>query len=76
MDHSCFVPVRSRGMETDRDARARHAPADLPVEAIRLAINIAQSECVCMLHLSVCLLTDAGERAGFQPFLYESGVPA
>jgi len=48
---------------------------DASVEAIRLAVNIAQSECVCLLHLNVCLLTDAGERAGIQPFLYEQGVP-
>ena len=38
-------------------------------------VNVAQSECVCQLHLSVCLLTDAGERAGIQPFLYEGGLP-
>lgn len=64
-------------MEQDGQACARHVPAeDLPVDAIRLAINIAQSECVCTLHLSVCLLTDRGERAGFQPFLYESEMPA
>ncbi|TFZ05472.1 hypothetical protein EZ313_02015 [Ramlibacter henchirensis] len=49
--------------------------ADLSVDAIRRAVNIAQSECVCQLHLSVCLLTAAGERAGIQPFLYESGSP-
>lgn len=45
------------------------------VEAIRKAVNIAQSECVCQLHLSLCLLTDTGERAGIQPFLYESSHP-
>ena len=49
---------------------------DLLVEAIRVAVNIAQSECVCQLHLSVCLLTDTGGRAGLQPFLYESALPA
>ena len=63
-------------METDGEARARRVPAEVPVDAIRLALNIAQSECVCSLHLSVCLLTDTGERAGFQPFLYESEAPA
>ncbi|KQT11280.1 hypothetical protein [Ramlibacter sp. Leaf400] len=50
--------------------------ADLSVESIRLAVHIAQCECVCQLHLTVCLLTDAGERAGLQPFLYEPGTPA
>jgi hypothetical protein len=59
-------------METDGGTRARRVPADVPVDAIRLAMNVAQSECVCKLHLSVCLLTDTGERSGFQPFLYES----
>ncbi len=39
-------------------------------EAIRLAVNIAQSDCVCRLHLCVCLLTETGERAGLQPFVY------
>lgn len=63
-------------METIGEARARPVPADLPVDAIRLAINVAQSECVCHLHLSVCLLTDSGEPAGFQPFMYESEMPA
>ena len=63
-------------MEHDGEARGRHVPADIPVDAIRLATNIAQCECVCKLHLSVCLLTDTGERAGFQPFLYESEMPA
>lgn len=59
-------------METDGEARAWRVPSDIPVDAIRLALNIAQSECICSLHLSVCLLTDTAERAGFQPFLYES----
>ncbi len=59
-------------METDGEARAWRVPSDIPVDAIRLALNIAQSECICSLHLSVCLLTDTGDRAGFQPFLYES----
>jgi hypothetical protein len=58
------------------NADTRFITADLAAEAIRLAVNIAQSECVCQLHLSVCLLTDAGERARIQPFLYESGAPA
>ena len=59
-------------MDPDGDPRASRMPADPAVDAIRLAMNIAQSECVCTLHLSVCLLTDTGERAGLQPFLYES----
>ena len=63
-------------METDGEAYARSVPAEFPVDAIRLALNIAQSECVCKLHLSVCLLTDTGERSGLQPFLYESELPA
>lgn len=46
------------------------------VEHIRALVNIAQSECVCHSHLSVCLLTATGERAGIQPFLYEAGTPA
>jgi hypothetical protein len=50
--------------------------AHLPLDAIRMSVHLAQSECVCQLHLSVCLLTDGGERAGIQPFLYESGVTA
>ena len=63
-------------METDGESRTRRVPAEFPVDAIRLATNIAQSECVCKLHLSLCLLTDTGDRAGFQPFLYESELPA
>ena len=63
-------------METDGETRARRVAAEFAVDAIRLATNIAQSECVCKMHLSVCLLTDTGERAGFQPFLYESELPA
>lgn len=63
-------------METDGQAPAKRVPTEFPVDAIQLALNIAQSECVCSLHLSVCLLTDTGERAGFQPFLYESEAPA
>ena len=59
-------------MDTGGELRSSHVPADLPVDAVRIAMNIAQSECVCKLHLSVCLLTDTGERSGFQPFLYES----
>jgi hypothetical protein len=63
-------------MESDGEHRFARVPADLSVDAIRLEMNIAQSECVCVLHLSVCLLTDTGERAGFQPFLYESELSA
>lgn len=60
-------------MNPNADTRSSFNEAS--VEAIRLAVNIAQSECVCLLHLQVCLLTDRGERAGIQPFLYERGVP-
>lgn len=76
MDYSCSRPGAELRHGTGREACAKHAPADLPVDDVRLAMNIAQSECVCNLHLSVCLLTDRGERAGFQPFLYESEMPA
>ena len=62
------------------DPNAQSGPGftmeDLLVEAIRMAVNIAQSECVCQLHLSVCLLTDTGVRAGLQPFLYETVLAA
>jgi hypothetical protein len=58
-------------MDPNAESRSRFVMANLSVDAIRLAVNIAQSECLCQLHLSVCLLTDAGERAGIQPFLYE-----
>lgn len=57
------------------NADTRSSFTESSVEAIRLAVNIAQSECVCLLHLKVCLLTDTGERAGIQPFLYEVGAP-
>ena len=56
------------------NADTRSSFNDALLEGIRLAVNIAQSECVCLLHLKVCLLTDTGERAGIQPFLYEPGV--
>jgi hypothetical protein len=49
------------------------AGASASIEAVRRTVNIAQCECVCTLHTSVCLLTDIGERAGIQPFLYEQG---
>ena len=62
-------------MNPNADTRSSFAAADASVEAIRLAVNVAQSECVCLLHLKVCLLTDTGEPAGIQPFLYEQGVP-
>ena len=60
-------------MNPNADTRSSFTEAS--VEAIRLAVNIAQSECVCLLHLKVCLLTDTGEPAGIQPFLYEPGMP-
>lgn len=62
-------------MNPNADTRSRSFTGGLSPEAIRLMVNVAQSECVCQLHLSVCLLTDAGERAGIQPFLYEAGLP-
>lgn len=52
------------------------AIARASIEAIRQTVNIAQCECVCTLHMCVCLLTDTGERAGIQPFLYEQGSAA
>jgi hypothetical protein len=52
--------------------RSSFATSLLSMEAIRRAVNIAQSECVCQLRLTVCLLTDTGERAAIQPFLYAS----
>ncbi|MBA2961939.1 MULTISPECIES: hypothetical protein [Ramlibacter] len=52
-------------------AHSNDDTAHLSVEAIRLAVNVAQAECICQVHLRVCLLTEAGERAGIQPFLYE-----
>lgn len=63
-------------MDPNTDARCSRMTAGFPVEASRLAVNIAQSDCVCRLHLCVCLLTDGGERAGIQPFLYEPAQPA
>ena len=63
-------------MDLNAETRSGLVTADLSVEAIRTAVNIAQSECVCQLHLSICLLTDAGERAGIQPFLYEAAMQA
>lgn len=76
MDHSCSRLGAELRHGTGRRSLRQARPAGLPVDAIRLAMNIAQSECVCKLHLSVCLLTDRGERAGFQPFLYESELSA
>ena len=55
-------------MNPNADTRSRSFTGGLSPEAIRLMVNVAQSECVC-------LLTDAGERAGIQPFLYEGGLP-
>lgn len=58
------------------DARTSSLGSDRSVEVIRALVGIAQSECVCELHLSRCLLTDTGERARIQPFLYESVTSA
>lgn len=58
-------------MDPTPDANA--ASGHVPIEVIRQAVNIAQCECVCRLHVCVCLLTETGERAGIQPFLYEQG---
>lgn len=58
------------------DPNADTASAHASIEAIRQAVNIAQCECVCRQHACVCLLTDSGERAGIQPFLYEQGSAA
>jgi hypothetical protein len=63
-------------MNPNAAARSSFLTTALSADTIRLMVNVAQSECVCQLHLSVCLLTDTGERAGIQPFLYEPGVPA
>ena len=60
-------------MDLSATTRSNRTMADLPQEASRLAVNIAQCECVCLLRQSVCLLTNAGQRAGIQPFLYEAG---
>ena len=57
----------------DSNAIVRSNMASLSVEGIQLAVNVAQSECVCHMHLPVCLLTGSGERAGIQPFLYAPG---
>ena len=54
------------------DPNTDSASATASIEAIQQAVNIAQCECVCT-HACVCLLTDTGERAGIQPFLYEQG---
>jgi hypothetical protein len=62
-------------MDPNAIARSSSGAASLSVEAIQLAVNIAQSECVCHLHWRVCLLTASGERANIQPFLYEPGLP-
>lgn len=62
-------------MDPKAETRTSCLAAGLSVEAIRLAVNVAQSDCVCRLHLCVCLLTDTGEKAGLQPFLYEMGQP-
>jgi hypothetical protein len=59
-------------MNPNVDPRSASSTAGLALDAIRLAVNVAQSECICQVHWSVCLLTDAGDRAGIQPFLYES----
>lgn len=58
------------------DPNADTASAPASIESIRQAVNVAQCECVCMRHACVCLLTDTGERAGIQPFLYEQGAAA
>lgn len=58
-------------MPPTHESPLRPLPPGLSVEAVRLAAHVAQCECVCELHLAVCLLTDTGERASLQPFLYE-----
>lgn len=63
-------------MDPNADRACSASTAHTPIQAIRLAVNIAQSDCVCRLHLCVCLLTDTGERAGIQPFLYEEAEAA
>lgn len=60
-------------MDSNAIARSSSGTASLAVEAIQLAVNVAQSECVCHMHLPLCLLTGSGERASMQPFLYEPG---
>jgi hypothetical protein len=63
-------------MDPIADCASSAPAAQGSIQAIRLAVNIAQSDCVCRLHLCMCVLTDAGDRAGIQPFLYEQGEPA
>ena len=58
-------------MSPNAEARSSATANTVPVEAIRVAVNIAQCECVCQLHLCFCLLTDTGRRELVQPFLYE-----
>jgi hypothetical protein len=62
-------------MDFNAIARSSSGAASLSIEAIQLAVNVAQSECICHMHLRVCLLTASGERASIQPFLYEPGLP-
>ena len=62
-------------MDPNALARASSGTASLSVEAIQLAVNVAQSECICHMHWPVCVLTGSGERASIQPFLYEPGLP-
>lgn len=38
--------------------------------AIRAAVQSAQEQCVCEMHSAFCILTDSGERAAIQPFVY------
>jgi hypothetical protein len=57
----------------DFNAIARSSSGTASLSAIQLAVNVAQSECICHMHLRVCLLTASGERASIQPFLYEPG---
>ena len=61
-------------MDPNAETRYSCRTADLPVEVIRRAVNTAQCDCVCRLHLCVCLLTETAEKAGLQPFLYEQGL--
>lgn len=62
-------------MDANAISRSSSGTASLSIEAIRLAVNVALSECVCHMHWRVCLLTASGERASIQPFLYEPGPP-
>jgi hypothetical protein len=63
-------------MDPMAEARSSCLTADSSVDAVWLAVNTAQSDCICRLHLCVCLLTDTGEKAGLQPFLYEEAMTA